>query len=46
MHAELHLSPMHLAESPVLPRTSHADHVAELVTGTSGAEASPVDRRI
>ena len=29
-----------------LPRTSHANHVAELVTGMSHTEAPPVDRRI
>ena len=35
-----------MAEPPALPRSLHADHVAELVTGTSDAKAPPVDRRI
>ena len=46
MHVGIALSPMHLAEPPTLPRTPHADHVAELVTGTPDAKAPPVDRRI
>ena len=46
MHVGIALSPMHLAEPPALPRTPHANHVAELVTGTSDAEAPPVNRRI
>ena len=36
----------HLAEPPALQRTPHADHVEELVTGTSDAKAPPVNRRI
>ena len=44
MHVGTALSPMHLAEPPVLPGTPHADHVAELVTGT--AKAPPIDQRI
>ena len=46
MHVGIALSPMHLVEPPALPKTPHGDHVAELVTGTSDAEAPPVDRRI
>ena len=46
MHVGIALSPMHLAGPPALPRTPHADHVAELATGTSDAKAPPVDRRI
>ena len=43
MHAATALIPMHLAEAPALPWTPHANHVAELVTGTSDAKAPPVD---
>ena len=46
MHVGIALSPMHLAEPSALPRTLHANHVAELVTGTSDAKAPTVDRRI
>ena len=46
MNVEIALSPMHLTEPPALPRTPHADHVAELVTGMSDAEVPPVNRRI
>ena len=33
MHVRMPLSHMHLVEPPALPRTPHAYHVAELVTG-------------
>ena len=46
MHVRIALSPMHLAEPPALPVTPHANHVAELVTGTPDAKTPPVDRRI
>ena len=46
MPAGIALSSMHLAEPPALPRTPHANHVAELVTEISDAKAPPVDRRI
>ena len=46
MHVGIALSHMHLAEPSFLPRTPHADHVAELATGTSDVKAHPVDRRI
>ena len=46
MHVGIALSPMHLAEPPVLPGTLHANDVAELVTGTSDAKAPPVSRRV
>ena len=37
---------MHLAEPPALPRTSHANHMAELVTEMSDVEEPLVNRRI
>ena len=46
MHVGIALSLMHLAEPPALPRAPYADHVAELITGTSDTEAPPEDRRI
>ena len=46
MHVGIALSPMCLAEPPALPRTPHADHVAELAATTSDAKAPLVDRRI
>ena len=46
MHAGTAPSPMHLTEPPALPRTPHANHVAQLVTWMSDDEATPVDRRI
>ena len=46
MHVGNAQSPMQLGEPPALPRTPHAIHVAELVTGMPDAEAPPVDRRI
>ena len=46
MLAGIAQNPMHLAESPALPRTPHADLMAKLVTGKPDAEAPPVYRRI
>ena len=46
MHVGIAVSPMHLAEPPVLPRIPHTDHVTQLGTGISDAKAPPVDRRI
>ena len=46
MHAGIAQNPMHLAEIPALPRTPHADHVAELVTGMPDAKVPPIDRKI
>ena len=46
MYVGMAQNPISLAEPPALPRTPHDDHVAELVTGMTDAEAPPVDRRI
>ena len=46
MHVGIALGPMHLAEPPALPRTPHANHVAELITGMSDADSPLVDRKI
>ena len=46
MHVGIAQNPMHLAELPALPRTPHANLVAELVTDMSDAKAPLVDRRI
>ena len=46
MYVGIAQNAMHLAETPALLRTPHADLVAKLITGMPDPEAPPVDRKI